>query len=338
MGGAVRRKVDAGDRRAIPRAQRRHDAVRLAGRHAGRRARGSRGGRGDGYLRSGRFGHALGEPREYLWAAVLSNDERKIAYNSGKSPNKSDVWIYDRERGTNTRLTFEQGMCAPVAWSPDDSELAVLHFTPTGTNVFTTSFHHTDGSGPSREPVMAGLISFDARWENAAVQPEPAQKESAIRAVRLNDPETFTTVIHSEHLEFGPQLSPDGTLLAYISTESGERNLYCTSFPSGHGKWLISDMPVESSGWSADGSAIYFTTKDSRMMRVGVERPAVGAIRSARGRVRVSPFPNQGRSRVSVGPSHQRRVSVSRRAPQPGRVTAEPHLGHRELVRGVPHI
>ncbi|MCA9281517.1 MAG: serine/threonine-protein kinase [Phycisphaeraceae bacterium] len=214
----------------------------------------------------------LGEPREYLWALVLSNDERKIAYNSGKSPNKSDVWIYDRERGTNTRLTFEQGMCAPVAWSPDDSELAVLHFTPTGTNVFTTSFHHTDGSGPSREPVMAGLISFDARWENAAVQPEPAQKESAIRAVRLNDPETFTTVIHSEHLEFGPQLSPDGTLLAYISTESGERNLYCTSFPSGHGKWLISDMPVESSGWSADGSAIYFTTKDSRMMRVGVER------------------------------------------------------------------
>jgi Tol biopolymer transport system component len=53
--------------------------------------------------------------------------------------------------------------------------------------------------------------------------------------------------------EFGGKLSPDGRYLAYVSTESGELEVYLTTFPAGGGKWQVSQSGGAEPTWRADG-------------------------------------------------------------------------------------
>jgi Tol biopolymer transport system component len=62
-------------------------------------------------------------------------------------------------------------------------------------------------------------------------------------------------------------LSPDGRWLAYVSTEAGASpEIYVIPFPSGQGKWQVSqggnaDSPV----WSSDGKELFYAAGNSLM-------------------------------------------------------------------------
>src|SRR5262249_21162783 len=53
-------------------------------------------------------------------------------------------------------------------------------------------------------------------------------------------------------------VSPDGHWVAYVSDESGENNLYITSFPAAKGKWRVSDKGGSYSGWGKNGKRLCF--------------------------------------------------------------------------------
>lgn len=52
-----------------------------------------------------------------------------------------------------------------------------------------------------------------------------------------------------------PRFSPDGRYLAYMTTESGQPQVWVASL-SGTGRWRVSDGSVPR--WHADGSKIFF--------------------------------------------------------------------------------
>lgn len=58
--------------------------------------------------------------------------------------------------------------------------------------------------------------------------------------------------------EAAPQLSPDGTLLALRSWESGSSEIWIRSFPKPEGKWRVSVDGGQDPQWSPDGSLLYF--------------------------------------------------------------------------------
>ena len=57
---------------------------------------------------------------------------------------------------------------------------------------------------------------------------------------------------------FSFRLSPDGRWLAYTSTESGREETYVTHFPSGSGKWQVSQSGGLFPSWRGDGKELYF--------------------------------------------------------------------------------
>jgi serine/threonine-protein kinase len=59
------------------------------------------------------------------------------------------------------------------------------------------------------------------------------------------------------------QLSPDGRWLAYTSTESGREEVYVTHFPSGAGRWQVSQAGGTFPAWRADSKEIYFIGLDN---------------------------------------------------------------------------
>jgi hypothetical protein len=70
--------------------------------------------------------------------------------------------------------------------------------------------------------------------------------------------------------DFGGKLSPDGRYLAYVSSESGETEVYMTTFPAGGGKWQVSQGGGTEPTWRADGKELFYLAPDQRLMALDV--------------------------------------------------------------------
>ena len=65
-------------------------------------------------------------------------------------------------------------------------------------------------------------------------------------------------VANSPNNEFAPVISPNGNLIAYVSDESGQHEVYVLSYPGGETK-IASTGGGEEPRWSHDGSELFFT-------------------------------------------------------------------------------
>ena len=202
----------------------------------------------------------IGDPLDFAWAPLLSPDETRIAVTAGK-PSKFDVWVHDLERGTRSRITFFESQCVVTAWSPDGTELAIIRM-PQSEDDLKTYFYATDGSGETRPAIDGMVISFDAEWSTAAVRNDPRDETTVISRVDPEDPADREPVLESTELGWISVINPAGTILAYVSRESGKGQVYCTRFPSGTGKWQVSTDGGIDPHWSRDGSTLYYSDPD----------------------------------------------------------------------------
>lgn len=69
------------------------------------------------------------------------------------------------------------------------------------------------------------------------------------------------------------RLSPDGRWLAYTSTESGREEVYVTHFPSGEGRWQVSQTAATYPTWRADGKEIYYVGLSDATFRAASVSP-----------------------------------------------------------------
>jgi Tol biopolymer transport system component len=67
--------------------------------------------------------------------------------------------------------------------------------------------------------------------------------------------------------EYDPVLSPDGSLLAYVSEESGHPEIYVERFPSRAERRQISANGGSQPMWRADGRELFYRT-DTNLMSV----------------------------------------------------------------------
>jgi Tol biopolymer transport system component len=82
---------------------------------------------------------------------------------------------------------------------------------------------------------------------------------------------TPAALIHSGFNDSDARWSPDGRLLAYVSDESGQRDIYVESVEQGAGAGERSRSRVSRAGgyrpeWGADGRSLFFL-RDGRVMR-----------------------------------------------------------------------
>jgi Tol biopolymer transport system component len=83
---------------------------------------------------------------------------------------------------------------------------------------------------------------------------------------------------------FLPAFSPDVHWLAYQSDESGQNEVYVTTFPKAAGKWRISVTGGTAPVWRSDAKELYYVAPDRTLMAVAVNALGqdlkVGAVHS----------------------------------------------------------
>jgi Tol biopolymer transport system component len=101
--------------------------------------------------------------------------------------------------------------------------------------------------------------SMNSRWQIAWIDFDQSQEVKRLGGVHAGA--RFPTV------------SPDGTLVAYVSGEMGRDEVFLTRLPSGEGKYQIS---TAGGGWtlfSPRGDALFYRSLESDFMSVPISSP-----------------------------------------------------------------
>ena len=201
----------------------------------------------------------LAKPDSYLYPH-LSPDGQRVAVSAG------DIWIYEWQRDTMTRLTFS-GAVSPV-WTPDGRYIV---FRGPGGMFWARS----DGAGKpqpltqsktaqtpySFTPDGKRLAFHEVVGTGFRLWTVPLESDGA--GIRAGKPEVF---LQTQFNVRSPFFSPDGRWLAYASDESGAYQVYVRAFPDKGGKWQISNGGGVYPVFSRNGRELFFRTEDNRIM------------------------------------------------------------------------
>ena len=241
------------------------------------------------------------EPVGKVWGRLdtpeLSPNGRLVAFSAARQDN-ADVYVYDFERGTDTRLTYDKTNDINPVWSPDDRHVAFQSDAQyRGGGAADIHVRAVDGSGDAEllvggsEPYWPSDWSPDGRhliyfaWSDSIAYDiwYATLRDDGVLA--LDD--TSQAFLRTPYSEWGGRLSPDGRYLAYGSNESGQSEVYVCPFPDGGSKWQVSSDRGSRPRWSPNGDELFYVqsatgTGQGSMMAVPVE--TTGGFR--RGRVR----------------------------------------------------
>jgi serine/threonine-protein kinase len=204
----------------------------------------------------------LPKPGNYVFPR-LSPDGSRLVLASGP-----DIWVYELQRETMTRLTHEVGATTPV-WTPDGRYIV---FQAAG----GISWARSDGSGSprkltgSKNPQFPMSFSSDGkRLAFSEMNPEAVYGvwtvlvESDGTGLRAGKPEAFVPTPFQMR---SPHFSPDGRWLAYSSNESGTDQVYVRAFPDKGSRWQISSGGGIYPIFSPSGRDLFFCNLDNQVM------------------------------------------------------------------------
>ena len=223
---------------------------------------------------SGKTLEKVAERAFYKGSGRLSPDGKRLAVSMGDP--QADIWVLDLARGSRTRLTFGGATHLEPSWSADGQR--VVYTRQNGTSVVTgTSLRARLANGGGQEEVLmerdssatpltllSPQLSPDGRYLVHTEQSGPVV--TGVFALPLTGEKKPFAVVQPQ----SPQarivqyrLSPDGRWLAYSSNESGREEVYVTHFPSGQGRWQVSQQGGTFPTWRGDSKEIWFFGVDS---------------------------------------------------------------------------
>jgi len=197
----------------------------------------------------------------------LSPDGRRVAF--GTAGLNKNIWIYDIQRNTSTRLTSD-GLAMFPAWTPDGRRVVFGWSKAGAQNVWWQAW---DGSGKMERLTTGEFNQVPASWTRdgrylAFVDMGPTGMD--IQVLRMADRKLIPFAATKSD-EAYPEFSPDGRWLAYASNELERNEIYVRSFPDGKKTLRISYGGGIAPLWAPDGRELfYWNLEYTRLMKVEI--------------------------------------------------------------------
>ncbi|HKI83505.1 MAG TPA: protein kinase [Candidatus Krumholzibacteria bacterium] len=213
--------------------------------------------------------HPLDLPPNVYGNPRFSPDGKSLLVRVGIGSGMGDVWLFDFERETLRRMTFENRI-GGATWLPDGSGI-VYNATPDSNQLTLqpldsakqTVIYHTSAplspSGVTPDGKQVLFSRFGAA--NSDVEIIPIQENAKPRAL-----------VSAASTQWAGVISPNGHWVAYCSDESGHNEVYVQAMQA-TGKWQVSNNGGTYPLWSPDGKELYYVSH-SFLMSVPVQSDA----------------------------------------------------------------
>jgi serine/threonine protein kinase len=221
--------------------------------------------------RAGKPTGTVGAPG-HLATPRMSNDGRRVAVRVLDPQAVGDIWIYDLERNTQTRFTFDSSDDFGPLWSRDDSRVLFSSARKSPGDIY-----QRDSAGTAKEEPLLSSNAFKMALDWSA--------DGRVLLFQADDPQMPTQMdlwtysaadrkatpfIKSASNETMGRFSPDGRWIAYVSNESGKEEVYVVPFPGPGGTWQISTAGGRAPLWTRGGREIVYQAPKDEIMAVEV--------------------------------------------------------------------
>ena len=257
----------------------------------------------------------IAAPARPYYAPRLSPDGKKLAVNIDEEGGQ--IWLYDFDRETLSRFTFQGDSNEDAVWTPDGKRIAFHSGEPVA-NIF---WQPADGSGgPER------LTTSEHQQA-----PESWSPDGQLLAFDELDPTTGRDVgvlrlsgrkqqsfLRTQADECAARFSSDGRWLAYGSNESGRSEAYVQPYPGPGRKWQVSTEGGAEPIWNPNGRELFYRN-GSKMMAVEITRQpdfSIGRARVLFDGGYVVPTGGYPRPNYDVSPDGQRFLMIKESPPQ----------------------
>jgi serine/threonine-protein kinase len=200
---------------------------------------------------------------KYQWPR-LSPDGKRVAYGDGLV-----IWVYDIERGSRTRFTFDKNSGEHI-WTPDGKRITFWSSMADGsTRLFWKAADGSDQPEPLTDDKVepyAGSWSPDGQTLAFYGSRPGGQSDIWLQPLGGN----AQAIISTQFIERLPIFSPDGRWLAYVSNESGQKEVYVQPYPVLDKRWLISNDGGNEPTWAGNGQELFYRN-GYKMMAVAIQ-------------------------------------------------------------------
>ena len=223
--------------------------------------------------REGKQAGAIPQPDRYIGTALSPDGARLAVAIFVGNTGIGDIWVFDLNRQTRTRLTFGPASQSYPIWSPDGKTIYFLSVPKGAAHIYSKA---ADGSGGVRTVLETGdtwevarSFSPDGRYL-VYDRKAPGETGYHVWALPLSREGKPFPIVQDSFDEVDPAVSPDGKWMAYQSNESGRREVYITAFPGGGAKWQASSGGGIYPKWRRDGKELFFLDGSDEIAAVDV--------------------------------------------------------------------
>jgi serine/threonine protein kinase len=209
---------------------------------------------------------AVGEPAIFE-SVILSPDSTRAIVTTESERASAELWMYDLARGVASRIPpWNLGMFGiTIRWAPDGRRIA--YNDDAGIRIALAE-------DPSRTELLPGTKSFTpegwtADGRSILYHVFVSNRDADLGVVSVTGPPSHRLLVATPALEAGGDVSSDLQWFAFISDESGSRELYVTAYPNPGPKWRVTTNGVTGFFWLSDSRRIvYRNPGDGRLFEV----------------------------------------------------------------------
>ena len=181
---------------------------------------------------------------------------------------KFEIWIYDMERGTSTRLT-SGSRTGWANWTPDGKRVT---YNSERLGFWNPFWRAADGSDQEQPVFTSESILNSPNWspdgKKLLLYRDTSQTGSDVVVFDTTD-KKLKELVATPATEWSGTFSPDGKWIAYRSDESGRFEIYVRSFQGPEGRWQVSTNGGTAPMWKQLNELIYM--EGEKVMRVPIQ-------------------------------------------------------------------